>query len=151
MILTGLDKKFRLEILGYEFSTSEFIEDLNWLNINIDVSSEDFSWQAKGSYLKSNELFEIYNWFITINQEKQIKERLNFLEHELSFSYDKLNRELTIYLDFNFHPKGIEYDYNNDSEYSIIFSLDEINIKSIIKSLKSYTKTYPIRFDNIQA
>ncbi|MCX2679366.1 hypothetical protein OOZ15_05370 [Galbibacter sp. EGI 63066] len=142
------NKHFRLGILGYEFLDSDILEDLNWLNIEVYASDKNYQWKANGAYLTSTDLSKLYSWLSDIEKSREVDDRISFLEHELSFSYDKRNLKLSINLDFNLHPKGKNYDYTKDVEYQMKFELYDVNIHKVLKSLKKMIDDYPIRYSS---
>ncbi|MFQ6601769.1 hypothetical protein [Flavobacterium sp. C3NV] len=145
MMLIQQDRKFLLEIKGYEFDKSTFSEDLNWLNIQIWAHDDFNKWNAKGAFLRTNELKQLYLWFKGIEDRKNEVDRIDFIENELSFQYFKDENRICINLDFDFHPKKERYVYGKDEEYKLFFDLNFINIKKLIQDLEQLILKFPER------
>lgn len=67
-----------------------------------------------------------------------------FLEGELAFSYLG-DKQLTVILDFNFHPKGTACDYSSDREFSLPFNVDNIGLANLIRSVEETIREFPER------
>jgi len=145
MILKQQDRKFLLEIKGYEFNESRFSDDLNWLNIEIWAQDNFNKWTAKGPYLRTNELKELYQWFNKIETKTNTVSKINFLENELSFQFFKEKNQISINLDFAFHPKKERYVYGKDDEYKLYFDTDYIDINKVIRDLELLVLKFPER------
>ena len=136
----------RLEILGYEFNTFSYDEDADWLNVKIEVNDkkENLHWIACNACLRTFELKEIKNWFLSIlNKGKFILPKLSFMEPELSFIY----KDGIIGLKFNyaFHPEwGVDFDINSDG-YALYFKLNTNSLLSLISELDKLICAYPCR------
>ncbi|MCL9768862.1 hypothetical protein NAT47_00355 [Flavobacterium sp. HXWNR69] len=144
MVLKQQSVRFELRILDYQFLVSNFIDDLNWLNIEILAEDNFYSWKAKGAFLRTDELVELLNWFeqLYLNHET-INEKLFFLENEISFEYYKELRQISVNLDFNFHPKKEKYVYGQDYEYKLFFELNKLNLEKILLSLRTLILKFP--------
>ena len=144
MMLRQEDRKFLLEIKGYEFNESKFSEDLNWLNIEIWAQDDFNKWNAKGPFLRTNELKELCLWFKGI-ETKTNKSKIDFLENELSFQFFKEKNQISINLDFGFHPKKEKYVYGKDEEYKLFFDKDFIDTNKVVKDLEQLILKFPER------
>jgi hypothetical protein len=145
MLIKDTYKQFSLTINSYEFQFSKFKEDLNWLNITIYAQDDKNRWKNSGAFLSSVELVKLYEWFLTLKNDLSISTRINFLEHELSFSCDRIEQVLIVNLDFNFHPNKDRYVHGVDEEYKIYFNLIVLDLESILSSLEEDLEKYPIR------
>lgn len=145
MLLIQEDRKFLLEVKGYEFNESKFSEDLNWLNIEIWAQDDFYRWSAKGPFLRTIELKELYRWFNEIKAKTSKTDRIDFLENELSFQFFKDKNQISVNLDFNFHPKKYKYTYGKDEEYKLFFDADFIDINKVITDLEILILKFPRR------
>ncbi|MDN3672967.1 hypothetical protein QWY99_07870 [Flavobacterium branchiarum] len=145
MLIKDTYKQFSLTINSYEFQFSKFKEDMNWLNITIYAQDDKNRWKNSGAFLNTFELVNLYDWFLKLRKDLPISKRINFLEHELSFSYERSKQILIVNLDFNFHPNKDKYIHGVDEEYKIYFDLKSLDLESIIDSLKEDLKKFPIR------
>ncbi|KFF11991.1 WapI family immunity protein [Flavobacterium hydatis] len=146
MLIKDDYKQFSLTINSYEFQFSNFKEDLNWLNITIYAQDYENRWKSSGAFLNTFELVNLYNWFLALKNDSMLSStRIDFLEHELSFSYKGNEQILIVNLDFNFHPNKDKYVYGVDEEYKINFDLKSLELESILSSLEKDLKKYPIR------
>lgn len=145
MNLSEPPKKFTLEIINYEFPNSREKDDANWLRAKISACCFQSlkKWEAEDSCLKTSELSELRNWFIDIINSQAEYKIINFIENELSFSYE--DKILTAILDFAFHPKGENYDYDKDHEFRITFQIDDSILQRQVSLLDEYIKRFPIR------
>ena len=87
---------FKLYVLGFEFAESEYQEDLDWVNIEIDVKYNSTTWTARGAYLTINEISKIETWFSHISNFSIKKDRLDFFENEIAFEFNKSQNILSI-------------------------------------------------------
>lgn len=142
--LYDVDKSFSLKVQGYEFASATEGSDANWLDIEIIVAQEcGESWRQHGPYLQTFELNELVSWLELISEAPKAS-RINFLEGELAFEYTD-DSTLTVWLDFNFHPKGKEYDYSKDSEYSLVFLCSQSVLEGLILGVRKMARSYPVR------
>lgn len=146
LFIKDKNKQFRLNVIDYEFLSSDILEDLNWLKIKIYASNDNSQWNACGAYLTTTDLSKLYSWFLGIEKFERVENKIRFLEHELSFEYNEKDLELIINLDFDLHPKGKKYDYSKDVEYKMKFKIDDIDIRKVLTSLKKMIDEYPIRY-----
>lgn len=99
-------------------------------------------WQATGAFLRIPELQIILNKLIEVYQKPTVSvERINLIENELAFSNGP--NKISIHLDFYAHPKGQDYDYNEDREYSISFVLDIPILNNLIQSIERDIRRFP--------
>lgn len=146
MLIKDSYNQFSLIINSYEFQFSNFKEDLNWLNVTFYAQDHKNRWKNSGAFLNTFELVNLYDWFLALKNNSMLKnERINFLEHELSFSYERNEQLLIVNLDFNFHPKKNKYVYGIDEEYKIYFDLNSLELEPILYSLKEDIIKYPVR------
>ena len=140
--LRGRDGEITLEVSNYEFpELPNNYDDANWLTVHLQATDYDVDWEAFDSCLLTYELAMMRDWLLSIDLEKQSE--LTFLEGELWLRY--LNRELYVYLDFAFHPKGKDYDYANDEpEFYMRFDL-EYAVENLIKFIDETFEKYPER------
>lgn len=146
IVLKNQQNIFKLEVLNYEFHNSDFKEDLNWLDVRIYAEDKINRWTAQGPFLQTIDVISLLEWFrmIESNSDK-VEKRLNFLEHELSFEVIE-NKTIVVNLDFTFHPKGTDYDYDRDTEYRLYFDLNRIDLKKdLIPNLERLTLEFPVR------
>jgi hypothetical protein len=145
MILVGRDKRFELKILSHEFPGSGSYHDRNWLNVSISVQDGDLSWSAEDSCLLSYELVRLRDWVANLFHNE--KSEIFFTENELGFLFDKRNSELTIILDFNFHPKGRNYQYGEggDDEHLLSFKMDERKLKALLSDIDGWISKFPVK------
>jgi len=136
----------KIEIIGYEFTKSIYIEDLDWLLIRVEAYDEKFQWTGEGAFLRSSELVELSNWFqeLFLSSKNEVS-RIDFLENEISFEYDTSIKTLTVILDDNLHPKGKSYNFDTDNEYRLNFILDCSTSIKIIRSFNDLVEMYPKR------
>ena len=124
--------RFQLSILDLEFENPEFQEDQEWLVIKMEAHDPEIGeWHAQGPFLRKIEIQQLSQWLKNIAETCALASRLCFLENELAFEYDKKSNMLSVLLDFDFHPKGKQYEYGKDQEYCMDFHLT----KSIILKL----------------
>lgn len=148
IFLIDKDKKFTLEVLGYEFSSPDLFEDLNWVNVKINAREFNNEWSATSSVLTAVELQELYIWLKNIRNENYEKPRINFIENEFSMGVDVQNKKIIIYLTFDFHPKGKLFDYGKDFEHELFFDLTLNRIDELLKGLQKLVRDFPIRYQN---
>ena len=55
----------------------------------------------------------------------------------MSFNFDTDNGSLGVFLDFDLHPKGQDYNYDLDEEYELRFYLKDAEINKLINSISS--------------
>jgi hypothetical protein len=137
---------FVMNVQGYEYPNAMDYHDANWLVVKIKSNDQSNSWEAKDSCLLTYELEELKNWLISIDEGVDVSPDIKFTEGELSFYFDKDKYILTAGLDFNFHPKGSNYNYKDggDSQYKLVFPM--INkIPDVIRSLGELIDKYPER------
>ncbi|MCU7859701.1 MAG: hypothetical protein KZQ86_07685 [Candidatus Thiodiazotropha sp. (ex Lucinoma kastoroae)] len=144
MKLVDPHKSFELKIRGYEFEKSSSYHDMNWLTVFIDVSVNGVSWQAEDNCLLAYELEALKEWLGKVNDKPWSE--IMFTENEICFEYDKKSEVLTIVLDFNFHPKGKEYDYQGgEEECRLSFVMDERKLDALKMDIRRLLKKYPVR------
>ncbi len=142
--LYDCDKKFGLNVRGYEFANATDESDANWLDIEITVDQErGGSWWQHGPYLQTVELNKLLSWLELMSAEPRAS-RINFLEGELAFEYTDESK-LIVWLDFSFHPKGKEYDYSKDSECSLVFLCNQRVLGDLILGVREMARNYPVR------
>lgn len=142
--LYDVDKSFSLKVRGYEFAGATEESDANWLDIEIIVAQEcGESWRQHGPYLQTFELNKLVSWLELISEAPKAS-RINFLEGELAFEYTD-DSTLIVWLDFNFHPEGKEYDYSKDSECSLVFLCSQSVLDGLILGVRKMARNYPIR------
>ena len=144
MQLSNERSKLEVEILGYEFPNSKDKDDANWLSVRMTACTDDLSWSAVDSCLRTFELVELRDWFESFDTDTPTVENLSFAEHELGFCLSN-GDEIRVNLDFGFHPNGKNYNYDADEEYALSFKLDDVNINHILTSLSKSIERFPER------
>lgn len=134
---------FSLHIKGYEFQHASEKDDANWLIILIKACDDKQTWSANNSCLRTFELLDLKAWFEDILKNPLESKSISFTENELAFIYE--NMLLTVVLDFDFHPKRGNYDYDVDEEYHLNFDVDNSTLLKIIDFLSDTTRQYPVR------
>ncbi len=138
------DKSFCLNVLGYEFAGATDASDANWLDVEVIVDqARGDSWRQHGPYLQTFELNKFLSWLELIGVASSAS-RISFLEGELAFEYTNESK-LLVWLDFNFHPKGVKYNYSEDSEYSLDFLCDQSVLNDLIVGVRKMIGDYPVR------
>lgn len=138
------DKLFLLRVLAYEFPGAKESDDANWLVVEIEAADASMSWSAKGAFLRAHELVALHKWLGTIASNNKVGSEISFTEGELAFRFEPEN-ELIVVLDFEFHPKGSNYDYANDLAFSIRFHISDVELFSLISDLEREIKKFPVR------
>nr|WP_294859431.1 hypothetical protein [uncultured Fluviicola sp.] len=142
MYLKNNSSCFELKILSYSDSVASLQEDRDWLDVSIHVVDGSLEWQTTGTFLRVPELQIILNKLIEVFQKPTTSvERINLIENELAFSIGP--NEISIHLDFYAHPKGKNYDYNEDSEYTISFILDTPILNNLIHGIERDIRRFP--------
>jgi hypothetical protein len=142
--LCDFDKSFSLKVRGYEFADATGESDANWLDIEIIVAQEcGDSWRQHGPYLQTFELNKLVSWLELISEAPKAS-RISFLEGELAFEYTN-DSTLIVWLDFNFHPKGKEYDYSKNSEWSLVFLCSHSVLDGLVLGVRKIARNYPVR------
>jgi hypothetical protein len=144
MHIKGRDSSFKLKVLGYEFQNSTDTDDSNWLSVRIDCTDNTNKWSASGGFLRTMELIEIQEWLSSINDADSPLNRLSFTEHEIAFEYLDDGR-LVVCLDYDCHPKGVNYNLNDDTEYQMYFTCNNKALKRLIADIDTALKMYPVR------
>lgn len=139
MKFTNNSSTLCLEILGYEYPNSHDKFDSNWLSVSVEVTAGNDYWKAKDASLRTFELVNLRSWLLAIINENPISNEINFTENELAFRYEY--GKLIVILDFNFHPKGDDYD--EDNEYCFEVKLTLKGLSKIIEELSEYIDKFP--------
>lgn len=142
--LSSEEKLFLLRVLAYEFPGAKESDDANWLVVEIEAADGSLSWCAKGAFLRTHELVALHKWLGTIASNKKVGSEVSFTEGELAFRFEPEN-ELVVVLDFEFHPKGSNYDYANDLAFSMRFHMPDVKLSSLISDLEREIKKFPVR------
>lgn len=146
MKLKSGESQFILSVIGYEFERPSLKEDMNWLNIDIQVEDTQHQWNAQGPYITTFDLKTLFSWFEDIKFRRLNKFKLNFLEHELSFSFNEEHSIISVNLDYAFHPLYKTGQHIASSgEYSLSFDLINIDIDKVLFDLEMNATKYPIR------
>ena len=136
--------KFKLDVQSYEFPGSKDELDANWLVVGIEVDQNGgISWSERGPYLRTCELVGFLGWLKSLHGNVEAS-RIEFIEGELAFEYTD-DMRLGVILDFNFHPKGQDYDYSSDHEFSLYFKITEKQRADLIRAVEQLIKEYPER------
>lgn len=134
---------FELSILGYEYPYSPNKDDANWLMVGINITDQnELSWSAKDNCLRTFELIKLKDWLYSIQNDMSSNSTISFTENELAFRYESPGI-FKVVLDFNFHPKGVNYNYDDDTEYVICFIVNEKHLISLRKSVNDYIMRFP--------
>lgn len=145
MLLKNKDSQFKLTISGYEFPNATNADDANWLNVKVDCKHYTDEWSVKGVFIRTIELVELREWLSSIRNQEQTISRKSFTEHELAFEYSTISSALSVYLDFDCHPKGNKYNLGYDSEYQLSFQFNEVLGGKLVESLDKLLKSYPVK------
>jgi hypothetical protein len=141
MKIKGRNKMFSITIDEYEFKTSSFKEDLDWLNITVEVIDENLKWSNKGAFIRSEELPEILDLFKGNIKSNKVK----FLEKDMMFSFE--NNVFIVSFIYSLHPKNENYDPKIDSSYKLSFDLNEKQVEKIVDSVEHWIALFPVRAD----
>lgn len=143
MIFFNDEVKLKINIIGYEYENSVNDDDANWLIVEISVESLDGDhWSAVDPCLRTVELIELKKWLSSILEKKTTPTKLYFMENELHFIYKK-NDEISVALDYAFHPNWKKYDFNKDSEVIFNFYTDDKKIKGLITEIDGLIHKFP--------
>lgn len=138
---------FSLKIEGYEYEHPLEEDDANWLTVSIKACDDvNLGWCACNSCLRTFEIVDLRVWIEGIIKFPLESTSIAFTENELSFSYD--NNILTVALDFDFHPKKANYDYDIDTEYHLKFKTNNNILLKVLDFLNETIQKYPVRKPN---
>ncbi|RUM33321.1 MAG: hypothetical protein DSY50_08410 [Desulfobulbus sp.] len=144
MYLHNNSTHFLLKVEGYEYENALEEDDANWLTVSIIAGdASNSSWRARNSCLRTFELVNLREWIQSILKFPLESTSIAFTENELSFSYD--NNTLTVVLDFAFHPKKENYDYDVDEEYYLKFKTDKNILLKMLNYLNEIIQKYPVK------
>lgn len=141
MILFDSKKKFRLEIVGYEFEGATSYHDSNWLNVSIEVEDNDLRWSAEDPCLSTLELIRLRDWLNNLLHDSE--KGIYFTEHELAFEFDRESSILSILLVYGFHPNAGKE--GQDEDYRLDFSMNQSKINLLISDVDRWLAKYPHR------
>jgi hypothetical protein len=148
MTFNGIDNQIvELRITNYQYpGNNEGDWDSNWLNIYLNVISNNGNWQTVDASLTTWEVQVLINWFIKLsNDEKPEYLDLSFTEPNLSFELlDNLNKSLKKFrIKFNLEsgPKSAK----DDNEYFVDCIADSNELKRLAIELETELVKYPER------
>ncbi len=140
------NKLFEFNVVSYQYPKSTDYDDANWLIVSISASDAVNSWEAEDSCLLTTELQELRHWLFSSSSKEKENNSISFLEGELEFEYCGQKDELSVILDFSFHPKGDKYDYaGGEEEYKMMFNMSKEAIDKALASLDVLIDKYPER------
>ena len=132
---------FDMEIVGYEYQFSNDKYDANWLEVKISVSHQGKQWSAQESCLRTFELTVLRDWLLSISDSGDFSASITFTENEIAFKY--VGGRFFVILDFNFHPSGSQYNYDDDEEYLFEVESPEEKLKTFIDELNQRIEQFP--------
>lgn len=140
------DASFDLDIEGYEFDAAMDYDDANWLVIKIVCSDQWHQWSATDSCLLTYELKEFYDWVGSLESLVSERSSLSFLEGELEFEYEKTTDDLSIILNFKFHPKGNNFQYGEDGDERYVMKFQMNNrLDHLLSDIRTLIDKFPER------
>ncbi|MBT3011098.1 MAG: hypothetical protein N0C84_23980 [Candidatus Thiodiazotropha taylori] len=144
--LRSRDASFELDIERYEFDAALDYDDANWLVVKIVGSDQQYQWSATDSCLLTYELKELYDWVSSLGSLIGETSSISFLEGELGFEFEKTTNELSIVLNFNFHPKGRSFQYGEDGDERYIMKFQLSNgLGHLLLGIKTLIDKFPER------
>jgi len=144
MKLTEKDNSFELSIAGYEYPNAVTeLYDSNWLIIKISVSDSQGTWNVTEPCLLTYDVSRLANWLEKIDSENFQEVECDFLEPVLSFRVIDDNGKKVLHI--RFMLEAIPDWAHGQDEYSIEFTLSELNLKSASENLRKQLEKYPQR------
>ena len=144
MKITEKDNSFELSIAGYEYPNALAEPyDSNWLIIKISVSTSQGAWNVTDPCLLTYEASHLADWLEKINSGNFREVECGFLEPVVSFNViDDNGKKL---LRIRFMLEALPDWAHGQDEYSIEFTLSELNLKSASENLRKQLEKYPQR------
>lgn len=112
-------------------------KDDNWLEVQINVQTENINWKASDKCLRLGEVKDLITWLEKINRNENLRTTYkDFLENEISFELTTPQHEelkiIRLILGYNLLP---ENHYSEEEKIDITVKSKEL--KRIIKDLKA--------------
>ncbi len=150
MYFTSVDgSSFALKILSYQFPHLEREDyDSNWLNVRIDVITQDYSWSATEPSLLTYEVARLAEWLDAVKQGESVEDEIGFIEPCLWFKLTNDNgtaKSLQIHFELEYRPDQSRMEKMRERLCFVEFSLAEIDLEQASASLRSQLSNYPQR------
>ena len=142
---------FQLRIHGYEFPDEEEDKwDSNWLEIEISAKHKDGEWTVIHPCLRTNEVEKLARWLISLDQTQDRPEPLlDFMEPNLVFNLvDTPNGPaIRVYFELEVRPPWSPAisPQKAMADLWIDFPLEDVDLKSAVRSLREQLVQYPER------
>jgi hypothetical protein len=144
---TGIS--FALTISGYQFPALEAAPfDSNWLDIRVDVTTDQGTWSATDPCLLTYEVKQLADWLDAIAVDRLVDSNCAFTEPCLLFQLvgdETGERTLRIYFELELRPSWAPSKYASQEDLWVEFPLTAIDISSATKSLRTQLQRYPQR------
>ena len=140
---------FGLKIIGYEFPHLEQEDyDSNWLNIQIEVTTPEYSWSATEPSLLTYEVARLAEWLESVDQGKPVEDEIGFIEPCLWFKLIRHRdtvKSLRIHFELEYRPDWTRTEQMRQQPLFVEFPLSEIDLQQAATSLRSQLSHYPQR------
>ena len=150
-LATSDGRSFSLYVERYEFPDEELgptednpadeFETGRFLIISVSFSNADGSWDATGPNLTTTEMECLADWFDSIANGNPSGTGICFIERDLELTINENVTVLSVHLFRDFLPAWNK----TDQSVSIDFPLDQIDLVSATKSLRSQLIAFPGR------
>ena len=121
-LITQQGDLFEFLILGYQFPTGvKSYWDLNWLNLQVNVTRAGNSWTATDSCILTRDISELASWFENIHYGNKTHPYFRFDEPSLVFQRKKLSRKasvIRVYIDYELLP--VQYRHKQGTKHVFV-------------------------------
>ncbi len=153
-LITQHGDSFEFLILGYQYPTGvKYYWDLNWLNIQINVTRARSTWTATDASVLTRDIPELATWFENIHYGNKTHPYFRFDEPTLVFQRKKLSRNMSVirvYIDYELLPERYRHQQSRKQIF-VEFPIATIDLLGVAESLRSQLAKYPERLECFSA